>query len=128
MNDISSRQYSSDDINRIIRRALKIKQNDSITHEDLLNTANELGIDPQAIENAVKQEMRDHEKTRHRESKQKHRKAGFHRHKWSYIIVIGGLLLTNIITPGPWWFQWPAIGWGIGLAFHYRAAYIPYET
>jgi len=127
MNDTSSCQYSSDDINRIIRRALKIKQNDSITHEDLLNTAKELGLDSQTIENAVEQEMRDHEKTRTQESKAKHRKAGFHRHKWSYIIAIGGLLLINIFTPGPWWFQWPAIGWGIGLAFHYRAAYIPYE-
>ncbi|MBW2368684.1 MAG: hypothetical protein JRH15_12450 [Deltaproteobacteria bacterium] len=90
MNDISSRQYSSDDVNRIIRRALKIKQNDSIAHEDLLNTANEAGLDSQTIENAVEQEMRDHKKTRSRESREKHRKAVFHRHKWSYIIVIGG--------------------------------------
>ena len=127
MDDISSRQYSSDDVNRIIRRALKLKQNDSITHEDLLNTAKEFGVDPQTIESAVEQEMKDYEKTRLRESKQDSRKAGYHKHLWSYIIVIGGLLLINIFTPGPWWFQWPAIGWGIGLAFHFRAAYIPYQ-
>ena len=125
MNDFLSRQYSSDEVHRIIRRASKLKQDDSITHEDLLNTAKELGLDSQTIETAVEQELKEYEKERAKESRLKRRKAGFRKHMWSYIIVIGGLLLINMMTPGPWWFQWPALGWGIGLAFNFRAAYFP---
>jgi hypothetical protein len=35
------------------------------------------------------------------------------------------LLLVNALVPGPWWFQWSVIGWGIGLVFHYQRVYFP---
>jgi hypothetical protein len=44
---------------------------------------------------------------------------GFFKHLGSYIIIIGMLAMINLITsPDSWWFYWPAMGWGIGLAFH----------
>jgi len=37
----------------------------------------------------------------------------------AYIIFVGGLAVLNITTsPEYLWFLWPAIGWGIGVAFH----------
>lgn len=37
----------------------------------------------------------------------------------SYIIFIGGLAVLNLTTsPEYLWFLWPAVGWGLGLAFH----------
>ena len=34
-------------------------------------------------------------------------------------IVNGGLLAINLLSsPGHWWFYWPMLGWGIGLAAH----------
>jgi hypothetical protein len=125
MNEFSSKQYSKDEVDRIIRRALKLKKEDSISHQELVDTAREFGIDPQTLEAAVEQDEEVFEKERDRHARLLRRKARFHRHLWSYIIVIGGLLLINIITPGPWWFQWPALGWGIGLAFNFKAAYFP---
>ncbi len=45
----------------------------------------------------------------------------FLKHLSSYVIVIGGLALLNWLTsPGAWWVVWPAVGWGIGLAFDLR--------
>ena len=44
---------------------------------------------------------------------------------WSFVIVNSGPFLINAVTPGTWWFQWPFIGLGIGLAFNFRAACIP---
>src|SRR5512134_1425890 len=41
-------------------------------------------------------------------------------HLSTYVVVIGALFLINLLTSGlgePW-FLFPAIGWGIGLAFH----------
>ncbi len=47
---------------------------------------------------------------------------GFLRHLGVYVIVIGGLGLLNLLTdPGGYpWFLWPAMGWGVGLAFQLR--------
>jgi hypothetical protein len=127
MNEFSSKQYSKDEVDRIIRRALKMKKEDSVNHQELIDTAKEFGIDPQTLEAAIKEDQEGFEKERARSIRLRRRKARFHRHLWSYIIVIGALLLINITTPGPWWFQWPALGWGIGLAFNFKAAYFPVQ-
>jgi transcriptional regulator with XRE-family HTH domain len=43
----------------------------------------------------------------------------FYIHLIQYLIVIPALALINVVTsPGYWWFVWPALGWGIGLAAH----------
>ena len=125
MNEYSAKQYSKDEVDRIIRRALKLKKEDSISHQELVDTAREFGIDPQTLEAAIQEDRKLYEKEKARSARLQRRRARVHRHLWSYIIVIGGLLLINIVTPGPWWFQWPAFGWGIGLAFNFKAAYFP---
>lgn len=126
MNEFSSRQYDNDEVNRIIRRALKLKQEDTISHQDLIDTAEEIGIDPQILETAIKQEQREFEKEKLHKARLKRRKVGFYSHLWSYLIVNGALLLINKFTPGPWWFQWSVLGWGIGLAFHFKAIFFPH--
>ncbi len=126
MYELSSRQYDSDEVTRIIRRALKLKQEDTISHQDLIDTAEEIGIDPQLLETAIKQEQREFKKERIRKARSKRRKVGFYSHLWSYLIVNAALLLINNFTPGPWWFQWSVLGWGIGLAFHFKAIYFPH--
>ena len=123
MNEITSKQYSKEEVDRIIRRALKLKKEDSIKHQELVDTAREFGIDTQTLEAAIAQDQEVYEEERALRKRLLRRKARFHRHLWSYIIVIGALLLINATTPGPWWFQWPALGWGIGLAFNFKAAY-----
>ena len=43
----------------------------------------------------------------------------FFGHLGIYVIVIGMLAMINLFTsPDDLWFQWPALGWGVGLAFH----------
>lgn len=125
MNLSESHQYTSDEVERIIRRALRLKKLELISHDDLLDMAKELGLDSRTVETAIEQEQSDFELKKSRKLKMLRRKGRFHRHLWSYIIIIGALILINIFTPGPWWFQWPVLGWGIGLAFHVRAAYFP---
>jgi two-component system LytT family sensor kinase len=43
---------------------------------------------------------------------------GFYIHGITYCVVIGALILIDFLTGRHWWFVWPAIGWGIGLAIH----------
>ena len=123
MNDLYSRQYDSDEVTRIIRRALKMNNEDKISHRDLMETATQIGLDLRIVEIAIKQEQREFKKERIRKTLLRRRKAGFQWHLWSYLIVNAALFLTNQLTPGPWWFHWSVLGWGIGLAFHFKAIY-----
>ena len=128
MNEFSSRYYDNDEVNRIIRRALKLKNEDTISHQDLIDTARDIGLDPQIVETAIEQEQEAIKKEKIRKVWLKRRKMGFYSHLWSYLIVNGALLLINNFTPGPWWFQWSVFGWGIGLAFHFKAIYFPHVS
>jgi hypothetical protein len=47
-------------------------------------------------------------------------------HVLVYICVMSGLALLNmLLTNSGWWFQWPLIGWGIGLAIHSFLVFAP---
>lgn len=127
MNEFSSQHYNSEEVNRIMRRALKLKNEDTISHQDLIDTAKEMGLDSKIIEAAIEQEMSEIKKTRTRMAMLKRRRIRFYRNLSSYIIVIGMLALINAMTPGPWWFQWPALGWGIGLVFQLKTLFLHSE-
>lgn len=43
---------------------------------------------------------------------------GFYIHLIVYVAVMTLLVVINALTPGPWWVQWPLIGWGIGILGH----------
>lgn len=117
MTEFSSRRYDNDEVTRIIRRALKLDDEDTISHAELIETASRIGLDRQAVETAIAQEQR--------ESRLRRRRTGFHWHLGIYLMVNAALLLTDKLTPGSWWFHWSVLGWGIGLAFHGRAVYFP---
>ena len=125
MNQKEYRQYDSDEVTRIIRRALKIKNEDRTSHRDLMETAEQIGPDPRIVEMAIKEEQREFKKERIFKAALRRRKPGFQWHLWSYLAVNAALLLTNRLTPGPWWFHWSVLGWGIGLGFHFKAVYFP---
>jgi len=58
-------------------------------------------------------------------TRQASREAGFYVHLMWYGIVIGFLFLLNMFTTplGPWWWIWPAFGWGFGIVSHFAAVY-----
>ncbi len=125
MKDFESKQYDSDEVTRIIRRALKLSSEDTISHDDLMETAKQVGLDPSIVEIAIIEERREVKKERIHKAALRRRKVGFQWHLWSYLGVNAALILTNKLTPGPWWFHWSVLGWGIGLAFHFKAVYFP---
>jgi hypothetical protein len=48
----------------------------------------------------------------------------FYTHLFVYIVVNIFLFLINLLTSrGSWWFYWPLIGWGIGLAAHWFSVF-----
>ncbi len=51
--------------------------------------------------------------------KEVRRLRGFYGHLLQYLIVVSVLLMVNLwFSPGRWWVQWVAMGWGIGVLSH----------
>ena len=54
---------------------------------------------------------------------------GFYGHLTSYIVVMTGIMILNLVTsPQHLWFIYPAMGWGIGLVVHGMSVfnYLPF--
>lgn len=85
-----------------------------LSHEDLLALARELGVS----EDAVEQVLADRAKRRKRQSRRRGALIGLAAHGMSYCIVMSGLAIVDMMSGPGWWFQWPAVAWGMGLAFH----------
>lgn len=65
------------------------------------------------MENEAEREI--HEKA----TKRVDARIGFYTHLGVYLLVNAILVVVNLSTqPDELWFQWPLLGWGIGLFFH----------
>jgi hypothetical protein len=120
-----ARIYNSEEVERIIRRAQQQKMSDHVSHDELLRMAEELGIDPHNLEAAAAAEGDEQRLAEEHAAKLKKRQEGFKTHLWTFLIMIVFFFVLNLFTRGPFWFQWPLIGWGLAVAFHYRSAYFP---
>ena len=121
------REYSTDDVSRIIRRALKVEQSETLSHEELLETAKELGIAPERIEEAIKMEASAIEKDKFKKEYLRRKRSSFKARLYSFITVNVIVFIINAATPGPWWFQWVMLATGIGLIIKFRKTYFPTE-
>ena len=53
---------------------------------------------------------------------------GLYVHLLVYVVINTGLFLINWLTRGAegvWWFYWPLLGWGVGLAIHVATFVFP---
>lgn len=69
--------------------------------------------------------MMKHDEAQKRAYRRAGAKLSFCIHLVAYIAVTPLLVLINYSTsPQYLWFQWPLLGWGIGLLFHWLAVYV----
>ncbi|NVI97385.1 2TM domain-containing protein [Myxococcus sp. AM009] len=110
-----SQNEAADIIREATARALAGKDVErALTREDLLAMAREMGVSEAAVESVISARAgRDKAQRRMRRAY-----MGLASHATSYTIVIGGLTLIDLFSGPSWWVQYPAIGWGMGLAFH----------
>ncbi len=65
--------------------------------------------------------MIDEKELEKRAREQVEAQKGFYVHLTTYLLVNAGLFCINLASrgrSGGWWFYWPLLGWGIGLAAH----------
>jgi hypothetical protein len=105
-----ARSYSTEQMEEILRRAMRREAAGEITHDELLEAAQEVGIDPSAVEEAA------HELDAERADAQ--REARVRRElrlralaAFGNYLVLNALAFTVDAFTGPeQWFQWVALG------------------
>ncbi|AGP36082.1 2TM domain-containing protein [Sorangium cellulosum] len=118
----SGRRYTEAEVRAILERALRDAQARDVGHDELVAAAEEIGISRGAIEAASRDIEHFRGEAEARAAILARRRKGFRSHLFSFLVVNAFLFAINALTPGPWWFFWPLLGWGLGLAFHARAA------
>ncbi|XXX80943.1 2TM domain-containing protein [Sorangium sp. So ce134] len=118
----SGRRYTEAEVRAILERALRDAQTRDVSHDELVAAAVEIGISRDAIEAASRDVELVRGEAEARGAILARRRKGFRSHLFSFLVVNAFLFAVNALTPGPWWFFWPLLAWGLGLAFHARAA------
>lgn len=130
--------YQAEEAEEILTEAARRVAHDAggttqraVTHEQLVAMAEELGIDPAALETVVREGAHERTAQQEKETEQQerqafivHRRADFYPHLWSYVGVNTFLVFLNLLTSrGYFWAIWPLMGWGIGVFFHAVSAF-----
>jgi F0F1-type ATP synthase assembly protein I len=120
MNDPKgSRGYSTDQVGAIVRLALERQGTEGrISHDELLETAREIGVSAEDIEEAVAEEARIREAKAAREARKQQAKRLFIANLVAFIVVNAALFVVDKMTSGGTWFYWPLILWGVFAAIH----------
>ncbi|MEZ4415936.1 MAG: 2TM domain-containing protein [Gemmatimonadota bacterium] len=59
------------------------------------------------------------QEARQRATRQVEAKLGFYVHAVVYVVVSALLVVVNLkASPADLWFQWPLLGWGVGILMH----------
>jgi len=122
----SQRFYDDDEAEQILNLAASMSSSsDLMSHERLLETAAELGISPEAVENAERQVTKQRLEQRLQAEYDAHLRRDFFAHLTSYVVINLFLTLINIWTwQGDFWAIWPILGWGLGVACHAKATFV----
>ena len=119
------KQYSRDEVEEILRRALESQPLEMLSHRDLVDAAVEAGIDAADVEAAAKQIEEEREVRAEEERIVSRRRGRFLQGIYTYVVVNAGLFVIDVMAGPGWWVQWVLAGWGIVLALSARRALMP---
>ncbi len=117
--------YTRDEVEEILRRALETQPVESLSHEDLVAAAVEAGIDADDVEAAARQIEEEREVSVEEERVIQWRRKRFLQSIYTYVVVNSGLFVIDIMSGPGWWVQWVLAGWGVALALGARRALLP---
>jgi hypothetical protein len=118
-------QYTRQEVEEILRRALQTQPLETLSHEDLVAAAVEAGIDAEDVEAAARQLEEERELRAEEDRIVSRRKQRFLQSIYTYVIVNSGLFLIDVMSGPGWWVQWVLAGWGIFLALGARRSLVP---
>ena len=121
----SMRNYSREEIEEIFRRAVGQGGADGASHDDLVEAAQEIGLDRSAVESAVAEldysqwsdELAEATRRRHR---QKIVRAAV-----TLIVVSSFFAVVDWLSGEGWWFYWVGLTWALVWVLRARRALFP---
>ncbi|APR84513.1 Hypothetical protein A7982_09862 [Minicystis rosea] len=111
--------YSKEEVASILTRALdRSHEGGRISHDELLETAREIGVTTLEIEAAVADEVRSRaEQLVHDEAQQRAARK-FLRHLATFVVASAALVLVDLrLTGGVWWY-FAVLAWALGVGVH----------
>jgi hypothetical protein len=125
---MADRVYTKDEADAILSRAIELQgRGDATSHTELVATAREIGVAPEALEKAAAEVLAGRRDDQALRALLAGRWRGFFAHLVPFVCV--GVLLgfINVATGGFPWAVIPMLAWGIGLASHLLAVAMPDE-
>lgn len=119
------KQYSREEVEEILRRALEAQPLETLSHRDLVDAAVEAGIDAADVEAAARQIEEEREVRAEEQRIVARRRRGFLQNIYTFVVVNAGLFVIDVMAGPGWWVQWVLAGWGIFLALGARRALMP---
>ena len=121
-----ARQFTPEEAEEILRRALQRQSETGVSREDLVSAAREVGVSEKALLEAADEVERGRSERAVTERLRAEKRASLVSHATVYAVVSVGLFLLNLATNMAtvtdqvprWWSLFPLVGWGIAVAVH----------
>jgi hypothetical protein len=121
--------YSKEEVASILTRALdRQHEGGRISHDELLETAREIGVTTLEIEAAVTEEVKLRAERIVREEARDRAVKRLVRHVAAFSGATVIFVAVDVrFTGGVWWY-WAAIAWAVAVAFHAASVLVPREA
>jgi len=119
--------YSRDEVKEILGRALEGQraQAEALTDDELAAVAKEMGVAPEALAAAAASVREERAVAARVGQRVARRRRAWSAHLVVFVMLNALLAAGNALAGGPRYFVLVALGWGLGLALHARAAFAP---
>lgn len=116
--------YTASDVQAILGQALARQHHNEFSEAQLLEMAQEMGIDPETLDQAKLDWFAEHQDAELRQTFDQKQRQEFKSHLITYVIVNTFLVGLNIAIPGsnPW-SLYPLLGWGMGVMLDAAATF-----
>ena len=121
------RRYTSEEAAAILSRALDRQNGEGgrISHDELLETAREIGVTTDELEAAVIDEVEARAERLVLEEQRARAVRGFLRHMAAFGVVNAVLCVIDKRLTGGTWFYWVGLAWAVVLAVHAAKTFLP---
>jgi hypothetical protein len=125
-----SRQYTNEEAASIITRVLDRQNGEGgrISHDELLETARDIGVTTLELEEAVVAEARARAERLVRDEERQHDLRKLLRHLATYVILGAFCFVLDVRVTGGVWYFWVLLGWGVVVALHAVKVLLPMEA
>jgi len=124
---MSEKTFSSDEVRQILELAIEHQtaSGDGMTRKELVAAGRELGVESEQIDHAIVALQRRGPVVEELARIEQRRMRRLKSHAVTFALVNLMLFAINVLVGGPWWFFWPLLGWGFGLAMQAKGAWMP---